>query len=104
MYNLSLSNPITTVNHRLTNIIYQFYEHIDGTKIYVRCWIKLKAIINEKVSPVITKDDTTLKDAINEVINDMKVSILKSFLKRVELIESALFDTQAEIRDNKEQG
>ena len=52
--------------------------------------------INEKLSRVITKDDTTLKDAINEVINDMKGSILKSFVKRVELLESALFDTLAE--------
>mgnify|MGYP006890249977 CR=1 FL=1 len=52
--------------------------------------------INEKLSRVITKDDTTLKDAITEVINDIKGSILKSFVKRVEILESALFDTLAE--------
>lgn len=52
--------------------------------------------INKKLSNVITKGDNTLKDLIVETINKLKESLLESVIKRIEILESSLHDSEME--------
>lgn len=52
--------------------------------------------ISKKLSNVITKNDGTLKDMITEVINQVKIEILKTVENKIEVLESNLFDKQIE--------
>lgn len=48
--------------------------------------------INQKLSNVITKDDSSLKDAITDVINQMKDALLNTVEKKIEFLEGKLFE------------
>lgn len=52
--------------------------------------------INLKLAKMVTKDDSSLKDLIVSVIDQMKDSILQTIEKRVGILESHLFESQKE--------
>lgn len=58
--------------------------------------------INQKLNNVITKDDSSLKSMMKEVVREMKEELLKSVIGRIEKLECKLFEKQAE-NDNLKQ-
>lgn len=52
--------------------------------------------INLKLSNVMTKDDGKLKEMIKEIIQQMKNELTKSVEKKIEVLESAIFDKNEE--------
>ena len=53
-------------------------------------------MINEKLSNVLTKDDSNLKTMIKEIIEQMKEELIASVAQKIDVLEGRLFEKEEE--------
>ncbi|KAH3698718.1 hypothetical protein DPMN_086265 [Dreissena polymorpha] len=87
--NKSKINPVNEVK----KIIEQSDTEVEDESNWMR---KELAEINNKLSNMLTKNDSGLKSMMRELVNEMKDELFKSVIHKIETLESSVFEKQQE--------
>ncbi|KAH3698683.1 hypothetical protein DPMN_086229 [Dreissena polymorpha] len=87
--NKSKINPVNEVK----KIIEQSDTEVEDESNWMR---KELAEINNKLSNMLTKNDSGLKSMMRELVNEMKDELFKSVIHTIETLESSVFEKQQE--------